>query len=45
MLSMSSIECEVLDVGISWWEKELFMGVFDWKKFDGYVYFILFVEE
>lgn len=38
MPSMSSTEREALDAGTSWWEKELFMGAPDWKKFDSYPY-------
>ena len=45
MPSMSSTEREALDAGTSWWEKELFMGAPDWKKFDGYVYPTLSAEE
>ena len=42
---MSSTEREALDAGTSCWEKELFMGAPDWKKFDGYVYPTLSAEE
>lgn len=45
MPSMSSTEREALDAGTSWWEKELFMGAPDWKKFDGYPYPELSTEE
>ena len=45
MPSMSSTEREALDAGTSWWEKELFMGAPDWKKFDSYPYPQLNSEE
>nr|MBP8207018.1 acyl-CoA dehydrogenase [Acinetobacter sp.] len=45
MPSMSSTEREALDAGTSWWEKELFMGAPDWKKFDSYPYPQLSSEE
>lgn len=45
MPSMSSTEREALDAGTSWWEKELFMGAPDWKKFDAYPYPQLSTEE
>jgi acyl-CoA dehydrogenase len=45
MPSMSSTEREALDSGTSWWEKELFMGAPDWKKFDAYPYPKLSTEE
>lgn len=45
MPSMSSTEREALDTGTSWWEKELFMGAPDWKKFDSYPYPQLSSEE
>ncbi len=38
MPSMSTTEREALDAGTSWWEKELFMGAPDWKKFNDYPY-------
>lgn len=38
MPTMSTTEREALDAGTSWWEKELFMGAPDWKKFDDYPY-------
>ena len=45
MPTMSSTEREALDSGTSWWEKELFMGAPDWKKFDAYPYPQLSAEE
>ena len=45
MPSMSTTEREALDAGTSWWEKELFMGAPDWKKFDAYPYPTLSIEE
>lgn len=45
MPSMSTTEREALDAGTSWWEKELFMGAPDWKKFDAYPYPTLSEEE
>lgn len=45
MPSMSTTEREALDAGTSWWEKELFMGAPDWKKFDAYPYPELSQEE
>ncbi|WP_179998433.1 acyl-CoA dehydrogenase [Acinetobacter sp. YH12239] len=45
MPTMSSTEREALDAGTSWWEKELFMGAPDWKKFDQYPYPTLSEEE
>lgn len=45
MPSMSTTEREALDAGTSWWEKELFMGAPDWKKFDAYPYPKLSEEE
>jgi acyl-CoA dehydrogenase len=45
MPSMSSTEREALDAGTSWWEKELFMGAPNWKKFDAYPYPQLGTEE
>lgn len=45
MPSMSTTEREALDAGTSWWEKELFMGAPDWKKFDQYPYPTLSEEE
>ena len=45
MPSMSTTEREALDAGTSWWEKELFMGAPDWKKFDAYSYPKLSEEE
>ena len=44
MPSMSSTEREALDAGTSWWEKELFMGAPDWKKFYCYPYLQLSSE-
>ncbi|OTG67719.1 acyl-CoA dehydrogenase [Acinetobacter silvestris] len=38
MPSMSTTEREALDAGTSWWEKELFMGIPDWEKFNAYPY-------
>ncbi|WP_180165853.1 acyl-CoA dehydrogenase [Acinetobacter sp. YH12049] len=45
MPSMSTTEREALDAGTSWWEKELFMGAPDWKKFEAYPYPQLSAEE
>ncbi|ENW80498.1 hypothetical protein F909_01784 [Acinetobacter sp. ANC 3929] len=45
MPSMSITEREALEAGTSWWEKELFMGAPDWKKFDQYPYPTLSIEE
>ncbi len=45
MPSMSTTEREALDAGTSWWEKELFMGAPDWKKFDAYPYPTLSADE
>ncbi|WP_180101915.1 acyl-CoA dehydrogenase [Acinetobacter sp. YH12126] len=45
MPSMSITEREALDAGTSWWEKELFMGAPDWKKFEAYPYPQLSDEE
>ncbi|WP_180114586.1 acyl-CoA dehydrogenase [Acinetobacter sp. YH12063] len=45
MPSMSITEREALDAGTSWWEKELFMGAPDWKKFEAYPYPQLSAEE
>ncbi|WP_151714853.1 acyl-CoA dehydrogenase [Acinetobacter sp. TUM15071] len=45
MPSMSITEREALEAGTSWWEKELFMGVPDWEKFDQYPYPTLSAEE
>ena len=45
MPTMSTTEREALDAGTSWWEKELFMGAPDWKKFDAYPFPTLSEEE
>ncbi|MBH2001376.1 MAG: acyl-CoA dehydrogenase [Moraxellaceae bacterium] len=45
MPSMSITEREALEAGTSWWEKELFMGAPDWRKFNQYPYPKLSVEE
>lgn len=45
MPTMSTTEREALDAGTSWWEKELFMGAPDWKKFDAYPFPTLSLEE
>ncbi|MGN0935564.1 acyl-CoA dehydrogenase [Acinetobacter amyesii] len=45
MPNMSTTEREALDAGTSWWEKELFMGAPDWKKFEAYPYPQLSAEE
>lgn len=33
--AMSSTEREALEAGTTWWEKDVFSGSPDWKKFDG----------
>ena len=45
MPSMSDTEREALDAGTSWWEKDLFMGSPDWKKFASYPFPKLSQEE
>lgn len=37
MLLMLCIEKEVIDVGIIWWEGDLFQGKLDWKKLYNYL--------
>lgn len=36
LLLMFDIECEVIEVGIVWWDGELFSGCLDWQKLFDY---------
>lgn len=44
MLLIGDIECEVIEVGVIWFEVELFSGKFDWDDFFK-VNFIQFIED
>lgn len=45
VLCMFVIECDVIEVGIVWWDVELFFGKLDWKCFFDLFVLCLMLEE